>query len=285
MIAVSAQADDLTDCAELNADPRFQEIIETQNQLNAIIEKTEAQISAKDYQDALKFLGTLPKEKKNRVLQLLKAYRKSKAGFVEIPGTGTPIILVHGMGDMDQFPFHWAKPLTRALDTKRPVLLFRWSQFGIMRNTEKLLENKVHKLVKDGKDVEIIGYSAGGDISLLALEGMAKSGDSAHVQLHTIASPMYGYGATLASYVASPFVGPTTIQIGRGIRADIQHHFDCTHWINTNCDLDIHACKRTDVSQSPEFGPDMPCGTKKFFKDETHRSILDRATAEIFKTR
>jgi hypothetical protein len=281
-----AHADIIDDCAKETGDPAFADLIEARNEiLNVLNRKNEIEIEAESYRAATVYLSSLPKEERKRIVTLLEKWQKTAPDAVNISGVGKPIIFVHGIEDLDRFPFRWVQPLHEALKTGRPIKLFSWYKGPTLDTNAKNLIDEIRGLLDTQKeDVDVIAYSAGGAIAIKAQDYLTGEGLDKRVKLNTIASPIYGYGAPLGSYLGVPVVGFTTIEIGRGTRSDIQHKLSCTQWVTVDPALDRHARINKDGTY-PQQGPDMPCSDVRYLTTESHLSSLPHVTKEVLRRR
>ncbi len=198
-------------------------------------------------------------------------------------GEGMPLLLLNGLDDSDHFSALWSQPLSRLIETGRPLYLFKWSTRDPLNLSRDRLITAIKSLLKDEQTLHILGYSVGGAIALLAQEKLSLALNS-RLQLYTVASPIYGYEAPKIADLAAPFVGAARIEIGQGIRNRLTHKYrNCIQWITTNCRLDKHACKqgKTYPEMGIENNQDPLCSERRYFDNETHVSILDRAVREI----
>lgn len=200
-------------------------------------------------------------------------------------GLGSPVVLVHGI-DPTPLQEEWVKPISKLIDLEKDVYFYKWDKFKSLKDNQKLLVEELKTLLVESQDVTLIGYSAGGVIALMARDQLEGTEFESRVHLHTVASPIFGYSAPSSAVFGIPFVGSTTIEIGMGANKKLKHLRlnSCTHWVNTNCDLDKHACvnKKMFSPQSSLFA--MPCGAEgtKYFNEEDHSSILLKAFETIF---
>ena len=207
-----------------------------------------------------------------------------------IDGTGSPIVLINGL-DIENFPFEYIRPIKRLIDDNRKTFAFRWSKKESIENNSQNLIDAFKTLKKEfpNQKITVFAYSAGGAVAIVALDKILENDIFKDITFHTIASPLYGYGAPIGALFAVPFVGSSTIAIGRGIYKKINHsHFkQCFQWINTNCELDQHACDYDGINPQLGLGINSPnislCGTENttLFRDENHASILNKAFFEV----
>lgn len=199
-------------------------------------------------------------------------------------GSGVPIVLVHGIDDFDIFSRVWRAPLGRILTTDRPVYFFKWNSFEPLNVSRDRLLKALLPIIRSEEKIDLVGYSAGGAISMLVFEKLSVS-QRAKINLHTVASPIYGYEAPKPNGFLRFFVGNANMDIGHGIRNRLTFRNEkCTQWINTNCSLDKHACIKGNTY--PELGAggnkdDFLCLERKLINDQSHISILDYVVAKI----
>ena len=200
-------------------------------------------------------------------------------------GQGSPIVLVHGI-DPTPLQEEWVKPISKLIDLEKDVYFYKWDKFNNLKENQKLLVNTLKSLLENSEDVILIGYSAGGVISLMAQDHLEGTEFESRVQLHTVASPIFGYEAPSTAVFGIPFVGSTTIEIGMGAYKKLKNLKlnSCSHWVNTNCNLDKHACLNKNKSTPQMSLFTMPCGSQntRYFNEEDHGSILTKAFESIF---
>lgn len=197
-----------------------------------------------------------------------------------LEGHGVPLILVHGIDPLPTQP-EWIRPIAKLIELEKNVYFYKWDKFRTLNENQTLLVNAIKVILQEAPQVTLIGYSAGGVISLFAHDELQDES----VELHTIASPIFGYDAPSTAVFGIPFVGSTTIEIGMGAFKKLKHFQlnGCHHWVNTSCELDKHSCvnKKNFSAQSRLFA--MPCGSEntRYFSEETHESILNKVFESI----
>jgi hypothetical protein len=220
----------------------------------------------------------------------LDLIRKSPYGLIPLlEGPGGPLLIIHGI-DFAPHPEEWIAPFESLIASGKHAYLHKWTfKKGLEENRDLFLRSieKLHAKYPKEKIV-IFGYSAGGAISLLALDKLSGTPLMDHIYLHTIASPFFGFEAPSHAYVAAPFVGKGKIEIGIGaIKLMKNKSFkNCQHWVTTNCALDKNSCsgKKTNPQTGSLSGTsEMPCGNSEVssFDDETHTSVIQRVLDQI----
>lgn len=255
--------------------------------------KEKQQAAEKIYSDNIaSFFNSLPGTEQKDISNILNTIKNSKTSLVKIiEAEGDPILFVHGLDYHADFPVEWIKPFSQLIQKKQLSYFFKWSKFkSIEDNSTELVSiiKSITDIHKD-KNLTIVAYSAGGVVTAFAMESLADDPISKRIYFHTIASPLFGYNSHPFGFVAIPFVGKTTIQIGRGKFEKItnKHFTQCHHWVNTNCELDQHTCTYNGVN--PQLGPSnqtsspLPCGEKNIsqYNNESHASVINRALSEI----
>ncbi|MDD4976255.1 MAG: PE-PPE domain-containing protein [Bacteriovorax sp.] len=162
---------------------------------------------------------------------------------------------------------------------------------SIENNRDQLIESIQSILDKHkDKNLTIIGYSAGGVIVILAMDQLADGPLAKRIQFNTIAAPLFGYRSPSISWLGSPFVGKTTIQLGIGNYDKLVHKQmpQCNHWVTTRCEMDQHSCENDGLS--PQVGlhglpSSLPCGEDHIYRvdNECHASVLNYAFNKIIK--
>ena len=242
--------------------------------------------------NAKAYLSSLPLDKQRANDDLIKKINDSKNSLVPITdGDGDPVLLVDGI-DPSKFPHEWVKPFNKLMDKKQSSYFFKWDKFNsIEKNRDQLMGAIKDVLEKHkNKKLTIIGYSAGGVLTVLAMEKLSDGPLAKRIQFNTVASPLFGYKAPGIAWLGAPFYGKTTIQIGVGNYDNLVHKqmSQCNHWVNTNCEMDKHTCERDGLN--PQIGPhdqpfSLPCGKGHINRidNESHASIVNRAFDEIVK--
>lgn len=183
----------------------------------------------------------------------------------------------------------WESELQRFEGTGRTVHFFKWSKRKkLARNVQNLLAT-IEKLRSENlsKEIIIVGYSAGGVLALLALDRWMEKTQDPQIFLHTVASPLFGYGAPKFAPLAAFFVGHTSLSVGRGvfkINDSVIERPYCRHWINTDCSKDNHACESFSVHPMTGVADQslLPCrGDTVVEMQESHAGILTKALLDI----
>lgn len=216
-----------------------------------------------------------------KAIAVLKQVHEAPMGMTRIlEGQGIPLVLVHGIDPSPAQP-EWIKPIAKLIDLEKNVYFYKWDKFKTLKENQKLLADAIKEIQEEAPQLTLVGYSAGGVISIFAHDELQDD----RIELHTVASPIFGYDAPSTAVFGIPFVGSTTIEIGMGAYKKLKHTRlnSCHHWINTTCELDKHACvnKKLFSAQSRIFA--MPCGSEntKSFAEETHESILNKVFESI----
>lgn len=206
-----------------------------------------------------------------------------KEGLIPLQtGDEAPLLIVHGV-DFADYPGEWIAPFNELIQQKTHSYLHKWStRKGLIENRDLLLKSIRTLLKKFPQErLTIFGYSAGGAISLLALDALLGTPAMDRVYLHTVASPFFGFEAPKRAYVAAPIVGKGRIELGIGAYSFMKNKnfSNCHHWVTTNCALDKNSCDQRTIN--PQTGAldgsqDMPCGNSEMTKidDETHTSVI-----------
>jgi len=223
------------------------------------------------------------------------AFQKIPVGFAGTSllsdGKGNPILLVQGIYEAKDPP-EWLEPLETLLPLGRPVYFFSWSQFPSLESNRDLMIQGIRKILSDhpGTQLSIVGYSAGGIISLMALDQLVGDPDYSRIKLYTVASPIFGYNApNVLAFMGAPFVGIGTIEIGIGAYKKL-HHVplqNCSAFVTTECALDKHACEYGHIlpQQGSQDDPqEMPCGSDNVTRldHDTHVTAPGSAIHQIF---
>lgn len=237
------------------------------------------------------FSHLAPADQKN-LTDLIEKIKNSKEPLVQIvDNEGDPVLFVNGI-DFREFPHEWIQPFQKLLTKKQLSYFFKWDKFNsIEKNRDDLVKTikELHEKYPD-KKLTVVGYSAGGVITLLAIDTLTDENISNNVIAHTVASPLFGYRAPLLAMIGAPFVGKSSIQIGRGNSDKLTHKKlnNCHHWTTTNCEMDQHTCENDKLNPQlgmNSTGSDLPCGNDNITKlnDESHASVLNRVFDEIVK--
>lgn len=220
----------------------------------------------------------------------LEMIRESASGLIPlVEGKGDPLLIIHGI-DFPPHPEEWVNPFESLISTGKKAYLHKWSyRAGLEENRDLFLKSiqEVHDR-HPGQVITIFGYSAGGAISLMALDKLVGTELMKSIYLHTIASPFFGFEAPPRAYFGAPFVGKGKIEIGIGAIKFMKNKSfnNCHHWVTTNCELDKNSCPRKTIN--PQTGSlagtsEMPCGNNEvtLIDDETHTSVISRVLNQI----
>lgn len=241
-------------------------------------------------EEAKMFLKNLEAKEQKIIEDLINSVKVSKKNLIPLYEKidQNPVLMVSGF-DFRDFPTEWIKPFHTVVNGKKSSYFFKWDRFdSINKNSTKLGEAiKEIKEKHPGKELTIIGYSAGGIIALDAFDNLTESDTLKNVKLLTVAAPIHGYNAPALAKLGTPFFGKTTIQIGMGHYQNLKHkQFEnCSEWITTSCELDQHAC--TKEGNNPQTGKsnESLCKNSKpiLINNEGHSSVLNRVVSDFFK--
>lgn len=216
---------------------------------------------------------------------LLDKVHELPLGMTKIlKGNDDPIVLVHGL-EPTHLQVEWIRPITKLIEQEKNVYFYKWDKFKTLKENQMLLVNEIKIILRNAPRMTLVGHSVGGVIALFAHDLLQETHMASRVELHTIASPIFGYDAPALAVLGIPFVGSTTIEIGMGAFKNLKHHKmnSCTHWVNTNCEMDKHACVNKKNFTAQLKVVDMPCGNEniRYFSEETHNSILNKVFESI----
>ncbi len=220
----------------------------------------------------------------------LDLIKNSSNGLIPLSvGPGGPLLIIHGI-DFAPYPEEWVGPFKSLITSGKHAYLHKWTyRKGLEENRDLFIESiqKLHAKFPDEK-ITIFGYSAGGAISLLALDKLSQTPLMEQIYLHTIASPFFGFEAPSHAYIGAPFAGKGRIEIGIGAITFMKNKSfnNCHHWVTTNCSLDKNSCPQKKIN--PQTGllsglSEMPCGNDEVssIDDETHTSVIQRVLDQI----
>lgn len=230
------------------------------------------------------YLNLLSPADRSLVKELFKDISQVDEGLIPISGgKGSPILILHGI-DYSDFPEEWVIPFSELILGNRLSYLHKWSnRKGLIENRELLLKSlsQLFKMFPNEK-ITVFGYSAGGAISLMALDKLSDSPEMDRIFLHTIASPFFGFEAPAKhAYVMGLIMGKGRFEMGIGAYTFMNNKRfgNCHHWVTTNCSLDKNSCPQEKLN--PQTGPfdgsvEMPCGNENVtkFNNETHTSVI-----------
>lgn len=246
--------------------------------------------NALEVAESKKFLAELSDEKRNHINKLVKLIKESKSSLIPLVETeGAPVLLVQGL-DFQEFPFEWIKPFAHVTDKKQLSYFFKWSKFDSLEKNSDELKKVIQSLLEKHKKERllILGYSAGGVLTTHAMSKLREDPAADRIDFHTISSPLYGYNAPIFALFGIPFAGKTAIEIGMGPFEKLKKKkfSNCYHWINLNCEKDMHACdmyKMKPFTGAVGTKRDMPCGNENVteFDNEGHGSILNVVVQKI----
>lgn len=258
----------------------------------SVKEKQEAALQA-HINSTQNFFKNLPSSQQKDLTEVMNKLQKSEKTFIElIKGEGEPVLLVNGLRHMeDPIPAEWMKPLHKLIQLKQMSYFYKWDKHKSLEENSSELKVIIVNILNNHpeKNLKIVGYSAGGVITLLTMDSLVNDPIAKRIYFHTIASPLYGYGAPAIANIASRFAGKSSIQIGMGSDKKLIHKKlnNCTHWVTTNCELDKHSCTKKGIN--PQLGlvnlntAPLPCGEEniKRIQNESHASVLNAVFDEI----
>ena len=249
------------------------------------------QLDAQFERNAAAYLDILPHADRARILRAFEQIHRAKRGLVQMTPSNAElptILFVQGL-DFRPLPFEWVMAFDGIFKTRTSTYFFKWSQRRPFRENVDLLRESVLELLAkpETSELKIVAYSAGGVLAVVSVSDIAELMVLSRLSLVTVASPFYGYGMPAITVLGTPFVGGTTIQLGRGIQhlkpkiqtlAKLKY---CVNWVTTNCDLDKNACL-LDNKLYPQLGMAdidtvLPCGEGNVMaadSNETHYSAL-----------
>ncbi len=209
-------------------------------------------------------------------------------------------IFVQGTPQTESGLHHeWYEPLVKGLRSKWPLYFFKLNVELDARGNIQLMVNQIQNLAKKfpKNNIQIFGHSAGGAISIMALNQMVKEDYNQldRLYFHTMAAPISGYTSPKRKWVVDfikLFVAPVKMDIGIGFFKELENVDlpNCTMNVTTKCDNDIHACeyeelpqifyseiKLEEVTENEELDMDqlyMPCEEVVAYPDSSHSSII-----------
>jgi hypothetical protein len=242
--------------------------------------------------NAHSFLNSLDANEQKKIWELIGNINKAKDPLIQIAeGNGNPILLVDGI-DPTEFPHEWVKPFSKLLKNNNLSYFFKWSKYNSIEDNRDQLIDAIKNILEKHKDkkLTIMGYSAGGILTLLAMDKLQDSPQAKRINFNTVASPIFGYNAPAIAWLGAPFVGKTSIEIGLGAYKKLEHSqmSGCNHWVNTNCEMDKHTCENEGVNPQTGGGAitfQLPCGVNhiKRVENEGHASIVNHVFDELVK--
>jgi hypothetical protein len=249
------------------------------------------QLDAQFERSAADYLDALPGDRRTRILGAFAKIHRAPGALVHLTDSNArlpTILFVQGF-DFRPLPFEWVEAFDRTFKTRASVYFFKWSRLKPFADNVDLLRESILDLVSTAEiaDLRIVAYSAGGVLAVVSIGDIEDPLLSGRVSLVTVASPFYGYSMPAITVLGTPFVGGTTVQLGRGIQhlkrkvrtlANLKY---CANWVTTNCELDKNACLRGN-DLYPQLGTAddhtiLPCGAGNVMaasSDETHYTAL-----------
>jgi hypothetical protein len=263
------------------------------------------QLDAQFERNAAEYLDGLPGVARTRILGAFAKIHRAPRELVQLTVSNArlpTILFVQGF-DFRPLPFEWVEAFDETFKTRASVYFFKWSRLRPFADNVDLLRQSILELVSTPEisDLKIVAYSAGGVLAVVSIGDIADPALSNRVSLVTVASPFYGYRMPAITVLGIPFVGGTTVQLGRGIQhlkrkvrtlANLKY---CVNWVTTNCELDKNACLQGN-DLYPQLGVAhdhtvLPCGAGNMMtasSDETHYTalvtIVSRIVGELHET-
>ena len=256
------------------------------------------QLDAQFERNAAVYLDILPHADRAKILNAFEKIHRAKRGLVQMTPSNAELptlLFVQGL-DFRPLPFEWVMAFDETFKTRTSTYFFKWSQRRPFReNVDSLRESILELLAKpDTSELKIVAYSAGGVLAVVSVSDIADLVLLSRISLVTVASPFYGYRMPAITVLGTPFVGGTTIQLGRGIQhlkqnihalAKLKY---CVNWVTTNCDLDKNACL-VGNKLYPQLGMAnirtvLPCGEGNVMmanSNDTHYSALVTIVANL----
>ena len=242
-------------------------------------------------------MNAIDVQTREKVLSSIHRIKDSSLSMVPINeenlSSNEMVILVHGLY-FETFDTEFLRPLIYLNQNKMNSYFFKWSNHKKMDDNATEFTNHILTLSKKypEKKITIFSYCAGGIVTLFSMNQLYKTPDIYNrIHIHTVATPLHGYGAPKMAQIGIPIWGHSTITIGRGAHQFLSKKTfeNCQQWVNSNCHLDKHACEYKGVL--PQMGPvhlddkiNICQNTKMIiYNNENHPSILNKAFFEIYK--
>jgi hypothetical protein len=243
---------------------------------STLIKKFEQFLDSKTEHES--FYKMLPTDKRLELDALIHKVSSSKERLVQLTDSASnkgPVYLIV-QGEHFTTPFVWYEPYYWILASGRTVYAHKTSlRFRLEENSSELRQSVAELQSRyPARKLIVIGYSASGSVALVALQ------DTPGITLHTVASPLAGYGAPKKAMMGGGVLGYTRMELGIGVIRHIKNHItpSCVHWVTTNCNLDSHACQNKDGVYPESAGQerDMPCGDDNVVNidSKTHASVI-----------
>lgn len=256
------------------------------------------ELDAQFERNAAEYLDALPGDARRRILDAFAKIHRARRGLVHLTASNPrlpTILFVQGF-DFRPLPFEWVEAFDETFKTRASVYFFKWSRLKPFADNVDLLRESIVELVSDPdiSDLKIVAYSAGGVLAVVSIGDIADPVLSQRVSLVTVAAPFYGYRMPAITVLGIPFVGGTTVQLGRGIQhlkrkvRTLANLKACVNWVTTNCERDKNACLQgSDLYPQRGMAHDhtvLPCGAGNVMtasSDETHYTALVTIVARI----
>jgi hypothetical protein len=241
--------------------------------------------------NAAVYLDKLPPADRATISNAFAKVHRSTTALVPMTPSNAKlatILFVQGL-DFRPLPFEWVEAFDETFKKQTSTYFFKWSRRRPFQENVDLLKDSILELLAKPEiaELKIVAYSAGGVLAVFSVNDIADLVLLSRLSLVTVASPFYGYRMPAITVLGIPFVGGTTIQLGRGIQhleqefRQLTHLKYCVNWVTTNCDLDKNACLLGNELY-PQLGMTssrtvLPCGEGNVMaadSHETHYSAL-----------
>jgi hypothetical protein len=198
---------------------------------------------------------------------------------------GPVFVIVPGLGyEVEEL----AQPLEQLRNSGATVYFHKWNKLRFTSELVHQLRLNLNWIAREHhhQEVIVLGYSAGGLISLLAWDQYAEKLPP-NLHLVTIASPFMGWGIAqgIASVFVAPAMGEFTADISVGVHRQFKHASfrQCEQWVTTSCELDVNACINSSGVYPEYVQRGMPCGDEnvKFLNHELHQDALEIVLARL----
>jgi hypothetical protein len=248
--------------------------------------------------NAAVYLDKLPPAVRASISDAFAKIHRSRTALVLMTPSNAKlatILFVQGL-DFRPLPFEWVEAFDETFKTQASTYFFKWSRRRPFQENVGLLKESILELLAKPEisELKIVAYSAGGVLAVVSVNDIADLMLLSRLSLVTVASPFYGYGMPAITVLGTPFVGGTTIQLGRGIQhleqnfGQLAHLKHCVNWVTTNCDQDKNACLLGNELY-PQLGMAsghtvLPCGEGNVMtadSHETHYSALVTVVANL----
>ena len=245
------------------------------NHLRNVINEANANV-------AREYLAARPEEA--HVKSLIKRLADASHGIYKIQEeeheSNRPILLIAQGLYIDE-GYEWYQPFSLLYNHPREVYFHVYNNRRPLRVQKRWLRESLNQLLREypSREIVIIGFSAGGMISLELWSEIHSNSRFQNVRLVTVAAPISGYDMPrIGRLFVAPVLGRLTSQIAFGRQSSLNgRSFErCIQYVTSSCDLDVHACSHGDVD-NPQLLRDMPCSEVVISDIDTHHSMLTRA--------